>query len=247
MERDVAIQLQTSVVDNGIQFTTYVGDDDSTTLVDIHDKVPYNVEKWSDIIHTKRSLTNRLYNLKDRFKDPSCSVLSNKVITYFGKCFSYAMSQNAGNLETLKSSLTFSRVPHSFRDHNSCNISWCAGYKKSPESYKHTDLPNGKDLHGEPLRNALTNIFSEYNTDSVAEKLSPCANSQRNESLYSTVSTKNPKTRYYGGSEAMTFQWHVVWHKEILATAILVELWRCLILRLAISVYPMETLWIKNC
>ena len=206
MERDVAIQLWTSVVDSGIQLTTYVGDDDSTTLVDIHDKVPYNVEKWSDIIHTKRSLTTRLYNLKDRFKDPSCSVLSSKVITYFEKCFSYAISQNAGNLETLKSSLTFSKVPHSFRDHNSCNISWCAGYKKSPESYKHTDLPNGKDLHGEPLRNALTNIFSEYTTDIVAEKLSPCANSQRNESLNSTVSTKNPKTRYYGGSESNDFR-----------------------------------------
>lgn len=59
--------------------------------------------------------------------------------------------------------------------------------QKSPASYKHTDLPNGKDLHGEPLKNALINIFSEYTTDIVVRKLSPCANSQRNESLNSTI------------------------------------------------------------
>ena len=205
MERDVAVELWTRAVDNGIQFATYVGDDDSTTLADIHDKVPYNVEKWSDIIHTKRSLTTRLYNLKDGFKDPSCSILSNKVISYFGKCFSYAVTQNVGNPETLKSSLSCI-VPHSFGDHSSCNIQHSFIQHLGPASYKHTDLPNDKDLHGEPLKNALINIFSEYTTDIVVRRLSPCANSQRNESLNSTISTKNPKTRYYGGSESNDFR-----------------------------------------
>ena len=130
-------------------------------------------------------------------KDQSCSVLSNKVISYLGKCFSYAVTQNAGNADTLKSSHSCI-VPHSFGDHSSCNKS-CCGYKTSSASYKHTDLPNGKDLHGEPLKNALTSIFSEYSTDIVVKKLSPCANSQRNESLNNTISTKKPQTRYYGG------------------------------------------------
>ena len=49
-----------------------------------------------------------------------------------------------------------------------------------------------------------------------------------------------------GGVKAMTFEWHVVLHKEILATAMLVELWKCLILSLGISVYLMETSWIKK-
>ena len=104
----------------------------------------------------------------------------------------------------MKSSIN-SIVPHSFGEHSSCNISWC-GFKKCPEEYKHTELPNGKSLHGEPLKNALTNIFSEYDTDIVVKKLSPCANSQRNESLNNTIATKNPKTRYYGGSASNDFR-----------------------------------------
>lgn len=189
VERDATVELWTNALDSGTQFSTYVGDDDSTTIADILNKVPYKVEKWSDTIHTKRSLTTRLYNLKDRFKNPNCSTLSNKVISYHAKCFSYAVTQNAGNPEFLQSSIDFI-VPHSFGEHSSYNISRC-GFKKCPEGYKHTKLPNGKSLHSEPLKNALTNIFSEY-ADIIVKKLSPCANSQRNESLNNTIATKNP-------------------------------------------------------
>ena len=125
-------------------------------------------------------------------KDRSWSVLSNKVISYLGKCFRYAVTQNAGNPEALKSSLSCT-VPHSFGDHSSCNKSWC-GYKTSPDSYKHIDLPNGKDLHGDPLKNVLNSIFSEYSTDIVVKKLTPCANSRRNESLNNII-LKNYKKR----------------------------------------------------
>ena len=104
----------------------------------------------------------------------------------------------------MKSSIN-SIVPHSFGEHSSCNISWY-GFKKCPEEYKHTELPNGKSLHGEPLKNALTNIFSEYATDIVVKNLSPCANSQRNESLNNTIATKKSKTRYYGGSASNDFR-----------------------------------------
>jgi hypothetical protein len=34
-----------------------------TTESYIHQQVPYGVEKFNDIIHMKRSLTTRLYNL----------------------------------------------------------------------------------------------------------------------------------------------------------------------------------------
>ncbi|XP_067030541.1 uncharacterized protein [Acropora muricata] len=204
MERDVAVELWTNALDSGTQFSTYVGDDDSTTIADILNKVPYNVEKWSDTIHTKRSLATRLFNLKDRFKIQNCSTLSNKVINYYAKCFSYVVAQNAGNPELLKSGIN-SIVPHSFGEHSLCDKSWC-GFQKCPERYKHTGLPNGKSLYGEPLKNALTNIFSEYATDIVVKKLSPCANSQRNESLNNTIATKNPKTRYYGGSGCNDFR-----------------------------------------
>ena len=54
MERDVTCELWSKALQSGVKFSIYVGDDDSTTLADIKNKVPYGVEKWSDI-HTKRS------------------------------------------------------------------------------------------------------------------------------------------------------------------------------------------------
>ena len=101
---------------------------------------------------------------------PHCSALSQKMISYFAKCFSYAISQNTGNPDALKGSLNCI-VPHAFGDHRSCDMSWC-GYKKSPLTYKHNDLPHGKDLLGEPLKNILRVILciikgsrSPYPTD----------------------------------------------------------------------------------
>lgn len=78
--------------------------------------------------------------------------------------------------------------------------------EKCPEGYTHTKQPNGKSLRGEPLKNALTNFFSEYATDIVVKKLSPRVNSQQNESLSNTIATKHPKTRYYGGSASNSFR-----------------------------------------
>lgn len=155
MERNVACQLWCSAPDAGVKYSTYIGDDDSTTLADIHSKVPYYVEKYSDIIHAKRSLTTRPFNLKDRFKNPNCSILSSKVISYFSKCFSYAISQNVGDPQNLRASLNCI-VPHAFGNHTMCDPSWC-GYKQSPGTYKHSDLPYGRDLQGEPLQKALLN------------------------------------------------------------------------------------------
>ncbi|XP_068701266.1 uncharacterized protein [Montipora foliosa] len=204
MERDVACELWSKAPKSGVKFSIYVGDDDSTTLADIKNKIPYGVEKWSDIVHAKRSLNSRLYNLRDRFKGSNCSVLSPKVINYLTKCFSYCINQNVGDSNSLKKGLK-NIVPHAFGDHTCCDNSWC-GYKQNPAAYKHTDLPYGKDLFGDSLKKALIDILEEYSTDIVVNKLAPCANSQRNESLNSTVGSKNPKTRFYGGSESNNFR-----------------------------------------
>jgi len=40
----------------------------------------------------------------------------------------------------------------------------------------------------------------------VAEKLAPMTNSQRNEALNSVIGSKNPKIRFYGGSESNDFR-----------------------------------------
>ena len=44
-ERDVTCELWSKAPQSGVKFSIYVGDDDSTTLADIKNLVPYNVEK----------------------------------------------------------------------------------------------------------------------------------------------------------------------------------------------------------
>ena len=204
IERDVACELWSKAPQSGVKFSIYVGDDDSTTLADIKNKVPYGVQKWSGIVHTKRSLNSRLCKLRDHFKGSNCSVLTPKVINYLTKCFSYCINQNVGDSNSPKKGLK-NIVPHAFGDHICWDNAWC-GYKQNPPAYKHTELPYGKDLFGDSLKKALTDILDEYSTDIVVNKLAPCATSQRNESLNSTIGFNNPKTRFYGGSESNNFR-----------------------------------------
>ena len=184
------------------QFT--IGDDDTTTLSQMQEKVPYGVEKWSDITHAKRSLTTRLYNISQHNKFNNCSPLTQKVINYVSKCFSYSVAQNKGKPSQLKKSLS-QIIPHSFGDHTSCTSLWCR-FKDNPTTYTNKDVPHGRDLYGDKLKKLLTELFNKYCTDTVVSKLAPCANSQRNESLNSVIGTTNPKTRYYGGSESSDFR-----------------------------------------
>ena len=96
-------------------------------------------------------------------------------------------------------------VPHAFGDHTKCSQSWCR-WKQDAALFKHSYLPYGKDLHGEELKNALHDIFCQFHSDGMVEKLSPINNSQRNESFNSTVGSKTPKIRYYGGSDSNDFR-----------------------------------------
>ena len=200
METEVACELFKEAPKNDVKFSSYVGDDDSTTLAELVKQTPYKFKKYSDIIHMKRSLSTRLYNLSQRMKLPNCSILSQKVINYLVKCFSYCIQQNKGNKSELSKSLK-SIIPHAFGDHSNCNPSWCR-FHSNPSTYTHNELPYGEDLHGDALQNALNEIFAEFTTEVVLEKLAPCLNSQRNESLNGTVGSKNPKIRFYGDSES---------------------------------------------
>ena len=146
----------------------------------------------------------RLYNISQHNNFTDCSPLTQKVINYLVKCFSYCVAQNKGNPVELKKSLS-QIIPHSFRDHSCCNSSWCR-FNDNPTTYTHKDLPHGNDLYGDKLKKFLTELFNEYCTDTFVWKFAPCANSQRNESLNSVIGTKNPKTRYYGGSESSDFR-----------------------------------------
>ena len=214
MELSVACELWNAAPKQHARFSTYVGDDDTTALSHLTKNVPYDVEKWSDIVHPKRWLTTRLYNLSSRYKYQNSSVLSQKVINYLAKCFPYCIAQKS-DPDSLKKALKCV-IPHAFGDHQQCSASWC-GYKKDPNSYKHHSLPNAKDLYGSELKETLLKLFEEYAPDVVVKKLVAFANSQRNESFNNTVSSKNPKTRFYGGSESNGFRVACALHKKILA------------------------------
>ena len=165
LEASAAVELFTNVTKSNVKFSTNAGDDDSTTELHLKQKVPYGVEKWSDTVHIKRSLTTQLYNLSQQSKFPNCSILSQKVINYLVKCFTYCIAQNKGNHTKMKTGKQ-NIVPHAFGDHHGCDESWC-GSKKDPENYSHKDLPYGKDLHGDNLKSALTSLFGECSTDTV--------------------------------------------------------------------------------
>jgi hypothetical protein len=63
---------------HNIKYSVYTGDDESTTEAHIRQKVGYKVDKLSDIIHMKRSLTTRIYHLRKngRFPMPLSTMLS---------------------------------------------------------------------------------------------------------------------------------------------------------------------------
>ena len=204
MEPLSAVELFNNAPNHGIKYSTYTGDEDSTTELYLNQHVPYGIEKFSDIIHIKRSITTRLYNLSKTAQFQNSSTLSAKVINYLVKCFSIVVAQNKTDPEGMKSSLRCI-VPHSFGDHSGCSNSWCR-YQQSPSGYKHTNLPHGRDLYGDALKTTLTEIFSQYCSDVVVKKLAPAANSQRNESFNRVVGSKAPKIRYYGGSESNDFR-----------------------------------------
>ena len=139
----------------------------------------------------------------EKKNSPKESVLSQKVIDYFRKCFSYCLNQNKGEPEKMKVSLSAIIVPHTFGGHRQCEenkLNWCM-WLQNPETYSHKDLPNGKDLRGENLKENLMKLFNVYASDIVVQKLVENASSQANESLHSTVGSKVPKIRFYGGSK----------------------------------------------
>jgi hypothetical protein len=87
------------------------------------------------------------------------SPLSSKVIEYLVKCFSIVIGQNKADSKSVQSSMKCN-VPHAFGNHSRCSESWC-GWKLDSSNCKHTNLPYGKDLHGETLKSALEDLFAQ--------------------------------------------------------------------------------------
>ncbi|KAK3744034.1 hypothetical protein QZH41_002505 [Actinostola sp. cb2023] len=198
MEANAAVQLFSEAVQHGVKYSTYVGDDDSTTESRLKALVNYDIEKWSDINHSCRTLGSRLYSAKKKVIG-----LTPVVIGYIQKCFTFCIKQNKGQPSSLLEGLSLI-VPHAFGDHSKCK-EWCK-YSSDPENYHHTDLPGGKDLKGDDLRACIEDALHPFLSDKAAQKMVPVGSSQRNECLNSIVGSKAPKIRHYGGSEISDFR-----------------------------------------
>ena len=104
MEADVCADLaQACTKNHNTQVSILVGDDNSSTIKKVRETVNHEVQKWSDVVHVKRSLGSALYSLQSRL---TCKgSLSAKVIDYLQTCFSYVLKQNKDNPDGIKSSL----------------------------------------------------------------------------------------------------------------------------------------------
>ena len=182
MEPAVAVKLAKSLTQHGAHVSCLVGDDDASTIKHLKDQVG-PVAKQSDIGHTKRGLGNKLYDAKA--KNKQCKQLSSMVITYVQKMFAYALQNNRGDAEGLKSTL-LAITPHAFGDHTRCCETWC-GYLKSPATYKHRGLPHGNDLNCAETRKTIAELLGGLADQ--ADKLVPLASSQANESFNNIVAS----------------------------------------------------------
>lgn len=145
-----------------------------------------------------------LYKARAQLTAGNNTPLSDAVITYLEKCFTFALYQNKDNENGLKEALQ-AIVPHAFGDHTKCSVEWC-GYLKKPSDYKHVGLPEGRDLQGFALKKCLDDVIQKYTTPEMLRKIAPLSSSQRNEAVNSVIGTKSLKIRYYGGSESNDYR-----------------------------------------
>lgn len=189
MEANVAVELFSDAVASGVSYSTYVGDEDSTTESRLRTLVHYRIEKWSHINHVSRALGSRLYSAKAKVKG-----LTPTLIAYVQRCFTYCINQNAGKPTSLLEGLS-AIVPHAFGEHEICK-EW-RRYKNDPDNYAHSDLPGGKDLKGEDLRACIQDALQPFLSEEAAKKMAPVGSSQQNECLNSVIGSKVPKIRHY--------------------------------------------------
>ena len=63
MEPQVGVKLFSEAPNDGVKYSVFIGDDDSSTIAKIREEVDYNVEKWSDTTHATRTLVSHLHKI----------------------------------------------------------------------------------------------------------------------------------------------------------------------------------------
>ena len=139
MESAIVIDILKDVKNKGKNVGKLIGDDDSTTIARARAEVNASIEKASDKNHVRKNIANALFELKKKHK-----CLSQKVINSIQKNFNYALVQNKGDPNLLEIALQACSL-HPFGDHSRCG-DWCC-YLKQPDTFKHRNLPYGKDLY----------------------------------------------------------------------------------------------------
>ena len=198
MEASIAVDLC-----HKEKYQVLIGDDDSTVIARVREEVDSNLEKWSDVNHATCTLTKGLFEGKGMDFGPDNDRINDSIIDHIKTCFCYALHQNKNNVAGIIEGIG-AIVPHSFGDHSKCGL-WCK-HSKDPEGYRHSTLPGGRNLRGEKLRKFLNSLLQPFIREDVAKKLAPLGSTQRNECINSVVGTKNPKKRFYGGSESSDYR-----------------------------------------
>ena len=114
--------------------------------------------------------------------------------------FALCIKKHKGDETKVKLALQ-NLIPHAFGDHNNCG-SWCTKDENNNHYYKY--FKNGECLTDSALKMKLEKVVEPFVRN--AHQIAPCASSQVNESFNYTVTTKHPKSVYYGGSGSHAHQ-----------------------------------------
>ncbi|KAL7297622.1 hypothetical protein TKK_0009293 [Trichogramma kaykai] len=155
--------------------------------VDLRQVSAHTIELWVDKNHSVKAFSNSLYGMS----------LPKPIIDYFNYLMTNSIIEHKNNSDEQSEKLK-SLVPHAFGDHSLCT------FHENEEEYEYKRLPGKKPLESLSLRNSLDELMQRYVNN--AEKLSPAASTQANESFNNTVASKNPKSRHYSGSESFNFR-----------------------------------------
>lgn len=112
MESNMAIELinhNPILQEQNAKISVLIGDDDCSTISAVRRESATKIKKWSDLNHAKKGLTSALYAIH----------LPLKLIQYFGKCFSFALTQNRDDAQKVNKAL-LNIVPHAYGKHDEC-------------------------------------------------------------------------------------------------------------------------------
>ena len=148
MESASAVSMLKKAIDKGLNIIGLTTDEDSSTHAKYATEIPSNTRRRkTDVSHCKKSITKRLYKLKNE----RCFLeLNPKSISYFGRCFAYSIRQNKGNESKIRKAIE-AIVPHAYGGHNKCNSDSCR-YLRNPETFIYRHLPAGKPLRNPSLK-----------------------------------------------------------------------------------------------